>query len=140
MATLLLEAVVLFPLFSRSVNSIWWTLYSDVEFAAGLAVPVFIGFVFRLRFEYSTRGIFVTCAESTYVMELAALIALTVFSPGLTLLALLPLFVASAFWALLDAFLIVAGSALGRRVLTGRQAPPARRLSGEGLGESTATD
>jgi hypothetical protein len=126
MTFILLGEFVLSPLFSGSVNNLWyWTLFSDIDYAVGLAVPVFVGFTFRLRFEYSPRGIFVTCAESIYVMGVVALIALTAFSPGFTLLALLPPFVASAFWALLGALLIVAGSGLGRIVLARRQVAPA---------------
>ena len=122
MAIILLGEFVLFPQFSRSVNNLrFLTLYGDADYAVGLTVPVVVGFLFRLRYEYSSRGIFISCAESTYVMEVAAFIALTVFSPGFTLLALLPPFVASAFWALLGALLIVAGSGLGRIFLARRQ-------------------
>jgi hypothetical protein len=126
LAVLLLGKFVLFPSFLRSANNLWYlTLYGDVDYAVGLAVPILVGFLFRLKFEYSPRGIFLTCAASTYVMILAEFLALFGSSPGSTLFDFLWSFAASVFWALLGALLIVAGSGLGRIVLARRQVPPA---------------
>jgi hypothetical protein len=123
---ILLGEFVLFPSFLRSANNLWYlTLYGDVDYAVGLAVPILVGFLFRLKFEYSPRGIFLTCAASTYVMVLAEFLALFGSSPGSTLFDFLWSFAASVFWALLGALLIVAGSGLGRIVLARRQVAPA---------------
>ena len=123
---LLLGQFVLFPSFLRSANNLWYvTLYGDVDYAVGLAVPILVGLLFRLKFEFPPRGIFLTCAGSTYVMVLAEFLALFGSSPGSTLFDFLWSFVASVFWALLGALLIVAGSGLGRIVLARRQVPPA---------------
>ena len=121
---LLLARNVLFP-FSSPANISWLaTLYGDVSYVIGLGVPVLVGYLFILRFEYSSKGIFITCAASTYVMVTAELLALVGLSPGHTLFDLLWTFVASAFSALLGALLIVAGSGLGRIALAKRQGPP----------------
>jgi len=141
LAVLLLGNFVLFPSFLRSANDQWYlTLYGDVDYAVGLAVPILVGFLFRLKFEYSPKGIFLTCAASTYVMVLAEFLVLFGSSPGSTLFDFLWTFVASVFWALLGALLIVAGTGLGRIVLARRQVPSAWRFSREGPGGSTTVD
>ena len=124
-AVLLVGEFVLFPSFSRSANNLWYlTLYGNVDYAVGLAAPILVGFLFRLKFEYSSRGIFLTCAASTYVMVLAEFLILFGSSPGSTPFDFLWSFVASVYWALLGALLIVAGSGLGRIALARRQNLP----------------
>ena len=90
-------------------------LFSDADFAVGLGVPILVGYLFRLRYEATSREIFLTCAASSYVFVLAELLAVVGSTAGVSSFAMLWSFVAAAFWAVLGALLIVAGSALGRR-------------------------
>ena len=121
---LLLARNVLLPFSSPASISWLAVLFGDVSYAIGLGVPVLVGYLFILRFEYSSKGIFITSAASTYVMVTAEFLALVGSSPGHTVFDLLWTFVASAFSALLGAILTVAGSGLGRIALAKRQAPP----------------
>lgn len=122
LAVFLLGKYVFFPLSATPGSNVWFAaLYEDADFAVGLGVPVFVGLLLRLRYEYPSKGIFLTCAASTYAMVLAEFLALFGTSPGSTPFDLLWSFPAAAFWAVLGALLIVAGSALGRRAVARRQ-------------------
>ena len=79
-----------------------------------LALPVLVGYLYRLMFEATSREVFVTCAASTYVMGLAELFGEVALTGG-SLFDLLWAFVAEVPLALFGVLLIVVGSAIGRR-------------------------
>lgn len=126
-AMLLVAEHTAFPSFSSpAAASSASTFFDATDYAVALAVPVLVGYLFRRRFEASSKDIFLTCAVSSYVIVLVILLALVVPSLGTSgspgpAISLLLTFTSAAVYAILDAALITAGAAVGRRALARKQ-------------------
>ncbi|MDG7016071.1 MAG: hypothetical protein JRM82_01705 [Nitrososphaerota archaeon] len=92
-----------------------------------VSVALLVGYPFRRRFEYTPKGIFLTCATSSFLVILAISLAMVapevsdtrvVSNPALFLLG--P-FVSSVAWGTVVALLITAGAVVGGRAVERKQ-------------------
>lgn len=113
-----------YPFFSdnaspNTVFSLDW-LYFEVSTVVLLVVALLVGYLFRRRFKYPLRGIFLTCSASSFFIILA--IFLVMSAPVIDDLSvpnlagfLVYVFVFSAFAGAIVAALIVAGAVIRQR-------------------------
>lgn len=106
-------------------------LYSVVADVVLVSVALLVGYTFRQRFDYSLRGIFLTCVASSFLIILAISLAMAIpeaFDTKVisnSTLFLFSAFASSAVEGALVAALITAGAAVGgghRRRSPSRQA------------------
>jgi vacuolar-type H+-ATPase subunit I/STV1 len=106
------------------ISSLDW-MYFEVSVAALMVVALLVGYLFRQRFEYSLRSIFLTCAASSFLMIMAIFLVMSAsvvkdLSVPNLVGSLAYMFVFSALAGAMLAGLIVAGAAARQRHLKNR--------------------